>query len=88
MKLSSLRRTPDWIPYSSRFYSAKSSYLSNHKISSINLHSKIICILLKDEIKEIHRPYTHVKCEILDVEEVLGLRGDGHAPGQLTPAPP
>ena len=27
-------------------------------------------------------------CEILDVEEVLGLRGDGHAPGQLSPAPP
>ena len=54
LKLSSLRRTPDWILYSSSFYSAKSTYLSNHNISSINLHSKLICILLKDKIKVIH----------------------------------
>ena len=28
----------------------------------------------------------HVQCTYLYVEEVLGLRGDGHAPGQFSPS--
>ena len=41
-------------------------------------------------IYKYHYTYTAQKylyLDVLDVEEVLGLRGDGHAPSQLPPSP-